>query len=143
MDQQEHRTHDKTWAEDRAFDGNGIRVQVNKLPLNRRPHFSLAVGRIAPDGGMMKFIPVMVSGSGDSLAVTDVDKQISDLMSQALTYIRGEIAQAERAWLAEMGDTPPRENGPGDRRRNFGPDRVARQGKTERDREQRSRRGRE
>jgi len=143
MDRPEHKTHDKTWTEDRAFDGNGIRVQVNKLPLSRRPHYSLAVGRIAPDGGMMKFMPVMANGSGEQIDVTPIGSQLSALVQQAEAYIRAEIQNAERAWLAEMGDAPPRDSGPSDRRRNFGPDRVARAGKTARDHEQRGRRGRE
>jgi hypothetical protein len=146
MDQPEHRTHDKTWAEDRAFEGNGMRVLVNKLPLNRRPHYSIAVGRIAPDNGTMKFIPVVATGTGDQVDVAPVDQQLGSLLKQALDYIRDEIQRHERAWLAEMGDRPPSRDkgGPGQRpARNFGPDRVARKGKTERDRERRGSRGRE
>jgi len=142
MDRPDQRTHDKQWVEDRAFEGNGMRVQINKLPLSRRPHYSIAVGRIAPDSGMMKFIPVMVTGSGDEIVVTPVDDQLTELLRQAKSYIQSEIRAHEKKWLAEMGDRPDRarQDQRGDVRRRD--DRsVGRLSKAQRDRDQRSHRG--
>lgn len=91
------------WTEDKRFEAHGMVVQVNRLDLLRRPHYSLAIFRLNRDNNPTRYLPVISAGTGQ-VTIDPITQQIADLVQRAEDYVLSALQEHENRWVEKAAE---------------------------------------